>query len=155
MRYLVAAVCLVAAIWISVSLLACDDRDPVVGSGNNGEQQSDEDEQPTNEVEQRTEEGDRARLVEMRQEIDMLIGDAAAASIADCRYAGLGSKPCGGPWEYIVYSVSSTDSTALAERLKAYDAFEAEMNELYGYVSDCSIPNRPVLVFKDGRCVAE
>lgn len=152
MRYLVAAVCLAAAVWISVSLLACDDRDPVVGSGNNDEQQTDEDEQPTNEVEQRTEEGDRARLVEMRQEIDMLIGDAAAASITDCRYAGLGSKPCGGPWEYIVYSVSSTDSTALAERLKAYDAFEAEMNELYGYVSDCSVPNRPVLVFKDGRC---
>lgn len=155
MRYLVAAVCLVAATWISVSLLACDDRDPVVGSDNDGEQQSDEGEQPTNEVEQRTEEGDRARLVEMRQEIDMLIGDAAASSIADCRYAGLGSKPCGGPWEFIVFSVSSTDSTALAERLTAYDAFEADMNMRYGYLSDCSVPNIPVLVFKDGRCGTE
>ena len=142
MRYLVAAV------WISISLLACDDRDPVIGADNNGEQ-------PAENGEQRTEEGDRAQLVKMRQDIDALVGDPAGRSIADCRYAALGSKPCGGPWEYIVYSVSTTDSTALAERLTAYDAFEAEINELYGYVSDCSIPNIPALVYEDGRCGTE
>ncbi len=142
MRYLVAAV------WISVSLFACDDRDPVVGSDNNGEQRSEE-------GGQRTEDGDRARLMQMRQEIDGLIGDAAGASIADCRSAAIGSKPCGGPWEYVVYSVSSTDSTALASQLAAYDAFEADMNMRYGYLSDCSIPNVPVLAYKDGRCIAE
>ena len=102
-----------------------------------------------------TEEGDRAQLAEMLREIDALIGDAVGASIEDCRYVGLGSKPCGGPWEYIVYSVSSTDSTALAERLAAYEAFEDEMNRRYMYVSDCSVPNEPVLVYKDGRCLAE
>lgn len=155
MRYLVAAVCLVAVAWFSVSLLACDGRDPIVADDNNGDQRTEEDDQPTEEGEQQTEEGDRAKLMEMRREIDMLIGDAAAASIADCRYAGLGSKPCGGPWEYIVYSVSSTDSTALAERLKTYDAFEAETNARYGYLSDCSVPNIPNLAYKDGRCIAE
>ena len=149
MRYLVAAV------WISVSLLACDDRDPVVGPDNNGDQQSEEEEHPVEEEEQRTEEGDQAKLMKMRQEIDALIGDAAGASIADCRSAAIGSKPCGGPWEFLVYSVSSTDSTALASRLAEYNAFEAEMNELYGYLSDCSIPNIPVLAYKDGRCIAE
>lgn len=146
---------LVAVVWFSVSLLACDDRDPVVGSENNGGRRTGEGEQPAEEGDQRTEEGDRARLREMRQEIDALIGDAEGASIADCRYDGIGAKPCGGPWEYIVYSVSTTDSTALAERLTEYDAFEAEMNMLYGYLSDCSIPNKPVLVFRDGRCGAE
>ena len=153
---------LVAAVWVSVFLLACDDRDPVVGVDNNGDQRTEEggqgteegDQQPEDD-DQRTEEGDRAQLSEMRGEIDALVGEAAGASIADCRYAGLGAKPCGGPWAYIVYSVSSTDSTALANRLTAYDAFEAEMNELYGYVSDCSIPAPPVLAFKDGRCIAE
>ncbi len=134
MRYLVAAA------WIAVSLLACGDSDSVVGD-NNGDQ--------------RTEEGDRAQLAEMRQEIDALVGDAAGASIEDCRYSGLGSKPCGGPWEFIIYSASSTDSTALAERLTAYNALEAEMNQRYGYVSDCSVPDVPVLAYRDGRCVAE
>ncbi|MCY3554167.1 MAG: hypothetical protein OXH56_02485 [Gemmatimonadetes bacterium] len=139
MRYLV------AVLWISFFLLACDDRDPVVAPDNNGEQ-------PVEEEEQRTEEGDRAQLEKMRQEIDALIGDAAGASIADCRSAAIGSKPCGGPWAYIVYSASSTDPTELANRLAEYNAFEAEMNGLYGYVSDCSIPNQPVLVFRNGRC---
>ena len=93
--------CLVAAAWIAVSLVACGDSDSVVGD-NNGDQ--------------RTEEGDRAQLAEMRREINALVGDAAGTSIEDCRYAGVGSKPCGGPWEFIVYSASSTDSTALAEQ---------------------------------------
>lgn len=153
---------LVTAAWISVFLFACDGRDPVVAEDNNGDQQTEEeeqrngeDEQQTEEDEQRTEEEDRAQLMEMRRQIDALVDDAAGASIADCRYAGLGAKPCGGPWEYIVYSASSTDSTALAERLTAYGAFEAEMNERYGYVSDCSVPNIPVLTYTDGRCGAE
>lgn len=154
MRNLVVVECLVVAVGISLSLLACDDRDSVVGADNDGDQPVEEVDQPVEDEEQRTEEGDRTRLMEMRQEIDALIGDATGSSIADCRYAGIGAKPCGGPWEYIVYSVSSTDSTALAERLAAYDAFEAEMNELYGYLSDCSVPNIPVLVFEGGRCGA-
>ena len=149
MRYLIAAA------WVSVFLLACDGRDPVVGENNNGDQRTEEGDRGTEEGDQRTEEGDRAQLIEMRREIDALIGEAVGVSITDCRYAGLGAKPCGGPWAYIVYSVSSTDSTALVNRLTAYDAFEAEMNELYGYVSDCSIPAPPVLAFKDGRCIAE
>ncbi|MYA78300.1 MAG: hypothetical protein F4014_02160 [Gemmatimonadetes bacterium] len=146
---------MVAALCISFSLLACDDRDPIVGSDNNGDQRTEEDEQPTEEDEPRTEEGDQAKLMMMRQVIDALIGDAAGASIDDCRSVAIGSKPCGGPWAYIVYSASSTDPTELANRLAEYNAFEAEMNALYGYVSDCSIPSMPVLVFKDGRCGTE
>ena len=121
---------------IAVSLVACGDSDSVAGD-------------------QRTEEGDRTQLAEMRREMDALVGDAAGASIDDCRYLGLGAKPCGGPWEYAIYSASSTDSVALTERLTAYNAFEAEMNERYGYASDCSVPNEPVLAYRDGRCVAE
>ena len=125
-----------AAALIAVCFIACGDSDPVA-------------------KEQQTEAGDRAQLAAMRREIDALVGDAAGASLGDCRYLGLGAKPCGGPWEYVIYAASSTDSMALAERLTAYNAFEAEMNEHYGYASDCSVPNEPVLAYRDGRCVAE
>ena len=155
MRYLVAVMCLFAAAMVSVSLLACDESDPVIGPDNNGEPPVEEVEQPVEEEEPRTEEGDRTKLEKMRQEIDALIGEATGASIADCRSAAIGSKPCGGPWGYIVYSASSTDPTELASRLAEYNAFEAEMNALYGYVSDCSIPNRPALVYRNGRCGTE
>ena len=61
-----------------------------------------------------TEEGDRAKLVEMRGEISALIGDAECETTEDCRQVGIGAKPCGGPWDYLIYSV--TDSAALADR---------------------------------------
>ena len=133
--------CLRAVPLIAVFLVACCGWNPIITGDDNSNE--------------RTEESDRTQLAEMRREIDALVGDAAGASIEACRYAGVGSKPCGGPWVFIVYSASSTDSTALAERLTAYNAFEAEMNELYGYVSDCSVPNEPILAYRDGRCVAE
>ena len=98
-----------------------------------------------------TEDGARARLAVMRQEVDALVGDACGAM--DCRYVGMGAKPCGGPWEYIIYSTAATDSAALAERLGQYKAFEADMNQRYGYSSDCSVPNEPVLGCEAGRCV--
>ena len=129
-----------AAALIAVFLVACGDSDPIVGDNNSNQQ---------------TEEGDRAQLAEMRRAINALIGDAAGASIEDCRYSGLGTKPCGGPWEYVIYSTSSTDSLALTERLIAYNAFEAEMNERYEYASDCSVPEVPVLAYREGRCIAE
>ena len=103
---------------------------------------------------QPTEEDDRAKLAEMRREIDALIGDAAGESIEDCFYMALGDKPCGGPWEYIVYSTSSTDLTALAERVTAYNAFEEEMNIRYLYMSDCMYETPPTLVYRNGRCLA-
>ena len=102
---------------------------------------------------ERAEEGDRAQLAEMRQGIGALVGEAACDSIGDCRVVGLGAKPCGGPWEFLVYSTASTDSAALAGRLGEHNAFEAFMNQRYGYGSDCSVPVEPVLGCEAGRCV--
>ena len=97
------------------------------------------------------EEGDRAKLVEMRREISALIGDAECEATEACRQVGIGAKPCGGPWEYLIYSVA--DSAALADRLVGYNGFEADMNRRYGYSSDCSVPNEPIPGCDAGRCV--
>jgi len=99
------------------------------------------------------EERDQRRLRRMRAQIEALVGEARCESEADCRYIGLGAKPCGGPWEYLVYSVAQTDSARLAERVAAYNQFEAEMNQKYGYVSDCSLPLEPQVGCVEGRCV--
>ena len=67
----------------------------------------------------------RLLLAVMRQEVDALVGDACGA-LEDCRYVGIGAKPCGGPWEYIIYSTAVTDSAALAERHDRDDILAAE-----------------------------
>ena len=97
--------------------------------------------------------GDRARLDEMRQAILDLVADPVCEDPADCRFLGLGAKPCGGPWEYLVYSVATVDSVELAERVAEYNTFNAELNSRYGWASDCSVPPPPTPGCRDGRCV--
>ena len=111
-------------------------------------------------------EGDeREQLAALRSQIEELVGDAPCDTVADCRFVGFGSKPCGGPWKYLVYSVIGTDMSAgigvdtgvdtlgLVEKVQAYNALEAEMNARYGYASDCAVVNEPVLGVEAGHCV--
>jgi hypothetical protein len=99
------------------------------------------------------EERDQRRLEQLRAEIDALVGQAACADESECRYIGLGAKPCGGVWEFLIYSVSSVDTTALRQKVEEYNAFEARMNRRYGYVSDCSLAAVPTLGCVAGQCV--
>jgi hypothetical protein len=96
---------------------------------------------------------DRARLQQMRLRIESLVGKSLCTDSSDCRAIGFGSKSCGGPWEYLVYSAATIDTVKLRELVARYNEFEDEMNRRYGYVSDCSVPNPPVLGCQSGRCV--
>jgi hypothetical protein len=108
---------------------------------------------------------EREQLAALRSQIEELVGDAPCDTVADCRFVGFGSKSCGGPWKYLVYSVIGTDMSAgigvdtgvdtlgLVEKVQAYNALEAEMNARYGYASDCAVVNEPVLGVEAGHCV--
>jgi len=100
------------------------------------------------------EEHDIAQLNAMETAILQMIGDASCRDSTDCRYIAFGDKPCGGPWGYLVYSVSSVDSVALARAVADYNAFNAELNRRYGWISTCDIPPPPVLGCIDGKCTA-
>jgi hypothetical protein len=97
--------------------------------------------------------GDLAMLEQMEREILETVGTPACQDSTACRYIGVGSKPCGGPWKYIIYSMATVDSVALAAQVSNYNAFNRELNRRYGWVSDCSVPNRPNLGCRDGVCV--
>ncbi|MFW6040036.1 MAG: hypothetical protein ACOC9N_03055, partial [Gemmatimonadota bacterium] len=73
---------------------------------------------------------------------------------ASCRAIPFGAKPCGGPWTYLIFSVERTDSAELASLVERYNAAERRLNELEGRMSDCSVPTRPTLDVRDGRCTA-
>ena len=96
---------------------------------------------------------DRAKLDSWRSEILSMVADPVCADSTDCRCIGLGAKPCGGPWEYLIYSVSSVDTVALAQEVASYNDFNAVLNQRYGWVSDCSIARKPTPGCKDGKCV--
>lgn len=105
--------------------------------------------QPTNSMDQ-----DRTNLQAMREEITALIREPVCIGVEDCRVVGVGSKPCGGPWEYLVYSVMVTDSTELANETRQYNEAEQEFNERHDVVSTCDLLMPPALGCTNNRCVA-
>lgn len=95
-----------------------------------------------------------ASLADLRAEVMRLIGDAACSDVSQCRAIAFGTKPCGGPWQYLVYSTATTDSTALAAAVARYNSQEAALNKSEGRVSDCSFVAPATLKRVNGRCVA-
>lgn len=96
-----------------------------------------------------------ATLADLRAEVMRMIGDAGCTDVSQCRTIAFGAKPCGGPWQYLVYSTQATDSTALAAAVNRYNTQEAALNKSEGRMSDCSVVSPPTLKEVNGRCVAE
>lgn len=97
---------------------------------------------------------DRLLLEEMAADIDSLIGDAACADAEDCRAIAFGDKPCGGPWSYKVYSVTSVDTLKLVGLVDAHFEFNRTLNERYGWMSDCMFVMPPNIDCVEGKAVA-
>jgi hypothetical protein len=89
-----------------------------------------------------------AQLETKKQEIQNYINSFSCSESVGCSYIAFGSKPCGGPWTYLVFS-NSVNLTKVQEMVKDYN----EMNRLYNIqtnaISDCSLPLPPTEV----KCV--
>ncbi|MBV6645427.1 MAG: hypothetical protein KI790_08250 [Cyclobacteriaceae bacterium] len=102
-----------------------------------------------------------AEPIELTQEsldsIRLVIINEAQASTcgqdANCLFIGLGSKPCGGPSEYLIYS-SSLDTASIHSLVEYYNNLDDQLNEKLGKPSDCSIAPAPDSVVCDNGCVA-
>ena len=58
-------------------------------------------------------------LERMAGDFPRLVGAARCENVAQCRSIGIGAKPCGGPWDYLIYSILDTDVKLLNERVTA------------------------------------
>lgn len=101
-----------------------------------------------------SEEQDKATLKELYDEIVEHIGTPYCSSEEDCSIIGVGSKPCGGPWMYLIYSASTVDEEYLQALVSEHATFEDYMNFKYGYMSTCDVPVPPILECHDGICGA-
>ena len=89
-----------------------------------------------------------AQLETKKQEIQNYINGFSCSESVGCGFIAFGSKPCGGPRTYLLFS-NSVNLTKLQEMVKIYN----EMDELYniqtGAVSDCMFVLPPTEV----KCV--
>lgn len=95
---------------------------------------------------------EREQLASLRAEIESMVD--VNGPLSTCRSVALGSKPCGGPWQYLVYSAAQTNSVQLIEKVVEYNAREADVNLRHGSISDCMLVIEPTLSSRDGQCVA-
>ncbi|MEW5799468.1 MAG: hypothetical protein AB1728_10745 [Bacteroidota bacterium] len=83
--------------------------------------------------------------------IEFITPDSCHGSM-DCRFIAFGSKPCGGPWEYLLFP-ASVDTTRLFIMISEYNKSEESYNKRWGILSDCSVPAPPDSVkCMNGKC---
>ena len=102
-----------------------------------------------------TQEDDKKELLVLKTEIETLASSSVCSESALCKYIGLGSKPCGGPWGYLIYS-TSINTEKLEDLVENYNQVEAEFNSKWGIASDCAIANPPSNIkCENNTCIAE
>ncbi|WP_248724687.1 hypothetical protein [Seonamhaeicola sp. ML3] len=93
-------------------------------------------------------------LTALREDIETLADSSVCNDSSECRFIAFGSKPCGGPWGFLVYS-TSIDTNDLEAKVEQYNTLEAAFNSKWGLASDCSVPAQPTdVICENNKCVA-
>lgn len=82
-------------------------------------------------------------LLGLKMNIESLASASVCSEDFECRYIAFGSKPCGGPWEYLIYS-TSIDTLALTNLVTEYNQLQANYNVTCNMVSNCMAAIPPI-----------
>lgn len=100
-----------------------------------------------------SQEADKAVIDSLYVEIKSMADASSCSEEFSCYSVGIGAKPCGGFWEYIVYS-NSIDVVSFLGKIETLNELEKAYNEKYMILSDCSIAMPPSSMnCVDGKCV--
>lgn len=77
-----------------------------------------------------------------RTEITNYIGQFTCSATSSCNFIPLGSKPCGGPREYLVYS-ENVNQNELEQLVSEYYTMDSIRNIQTNAISDCSVVMPP------------
>ena len=102
-----------------------------------------------------SQQSDAERLEELRRMIEREIGIPYADDPTQCKLIPFGSKPCGGPWGYLVYSTLKTDESRLRQLVNDFNQLQKKLNEKGKISSDCALAPKPEVEFANGLCAAK
>jgi hypothetical protein len=98
---------------------------------------------------------DREELDALRAEILKLIGPATCANLVHCRALALGSRPCGGPAEYLPYSSFGTNRDLLEAKAFEYTLLYEDVQGKVKGSDNCVMLPEPRLQCVDRHCRIE
>lgn len=82
-------------------------------------------------------------LLNLRTDIEAMASASTCSEEFECRYIGFGSKACGGPKGFLIYT-TSIDTLALSSLVENYNQLERDYNISCDQHSDCSVPQVPI-----------
>jgi len=85
------------------------------------------------------------QLETKKQEIQNYINSFSCSESVGCSFIAFGTKPCGGPWSYLVFS-NSVNQTKLQEMVKNYNEMNKQYNIQTNAISDCMVVLPPTEV---------
>lgn len=101
-----------------------------------------------------TYEEDQKELQILKAEIEDLANKSICGETYQCKFIAFGSKACGGPKSYLVYS-TSINTENLESLIENYNQKESDFNDKWNVFSDCSIVNPPSdVTCENNTCVA-
>jgi len=95
---------------------------------------------------------DEEALDALHQQIIALIGEPRCENIVHCRLLALGSRPCGGPAEYLAYSSIVGRRDVLEAKAYEYGFLQEELNRARGSVGTCEVLAQPRVACVNGHC---
>ncbi len=84
--------------------------------------------------------------------IEQEIGVPYADEPSQCKLIGFGSKPCGGPGSYLVYSTAETNESRLKQLVSEFNQLQKRINEERRLSSDCAVTPKPQVEFVERVC---
>ncbi len=87
------------------------------------------------------------------QRLLKLTDDKQCQTDNQCEVLPVGSKPCGGPEQYMAYSTTATDQKLLQFTQERYSKLKTEQQKRLGVVSTCQILPKPTAVCRANQCV--
>lgn len=73
----------------------------------------------------------------LNEEVMELTRPLTCKSNKDCATLEMGTKPCGGPWKYVLFSKKNKKVSALKKKITDYNKIDQKINEATQVMSDC------------------
>ena len=97
-------------------------------------------------------ETEKEKIDSLKTEIKNIADTSVCTEDYRCYSVGIGAKPCGGFWEYIVYS-NSIDVVDFLAKIEKLNELEKAYNLKYSIQSDCFMAMPPSRIdCVDGKC---
>lgn len=94
-------------------------------------------------------------LPQLKKKILTQLGTKQCSSNKDCKAKALGNRPCGGPREYLIVSVTDIDENQLDQMLSKYEQMDRENNSFHQMMGTCVAILPPKPKCQNKVCVAK